>query len=238
MTRRSLVVGGSKGIGRTLARRWSRSGHDVTVLARTPPLDLNGVAHVEIDLEDGGSRARAVEEVSRAGPFDDLVFVQRYRGEEPWSGELAITLDGTKDLTEALVDRQPGDHPASIVFVTSLAASLVVPDQSAGYHAAKAGLDALMRYYAVAYAPRGIRVNGLAPGQVLKEEAEEYFRANPEVMTDRTQTTPLGRMGTAAEMAELVDFLCSERAAFVTGHVLVADGGLSLPFQGALRSRS
>jgi len=234
MTRRSIVVGGSKGIGRTLARSWVAAGHDVIILSRSEPEGVDGLRHLPVDLEDSAAVDATASALAAEG-FDDLVFVQRYRGDDPWGGELAITLDATRLVTERLVDAQPPGRPGSIVFVTSLAASLVVPDQAAGYHAAKAGMDALMRYYAHRYGPKQVRVNAVAPGLVLKEEAEAYFAANPGVLRDRTSATPLGRMPTAGEIAGLVAFLCSEAAAIVTGHVLVADGGLSLTFQAALR---
>jgi NAD(P)-dependent dehydrogenase (short-subunit alcohol dehydrogenase family) len=234
--RHSVLVGASKGIGRVLARRLVAAGHQVTVLARSEPEGIDGADSVSVDLADPESVAGAIERLRGEPDFDELVFLQRLRAPdsaEAWRQELAISLDATKSIIDGLLDGRAQGRPGSIVVVSSLASDLVVADQPIGYHAAKAALGAMVRYYAVTLAP-DIRVNALTPGQVLKEEAEAYFRENPEVYEKRVRHTPLRRMGTAAELAGLIQFLCSDEAAFVTGQVLVADGGMSLVFQGSL----
>jgi hypothetical protein len=232
----SILIGASKGIGLVLARSLALAGHKVTVLARTAPEGIDGVSSHSIDLANAREVADAIARLRAEPAFSELVFLQRLRGGDPshaWRDEIAISLDATRAIIDGLVAGRPEGRPGSIVVVSSLASEFVVADQPIGYHAAKAALNAMVRYYAVTLAP-GIRVNALMPGQVLKEEAEAYFREHPDVYEARVRHTPLRRMGTADELARLISFLCSEEAAFVTGQVLVADGGMSLVFQGSL----
>ncbi len=233
----SILVGASKGIGRVLARSLVAAGNAVTVLARSAPQGVDSVAHIGVDLAARDEVERAVARLKTDFPtFDQLIFLQRLRdGEDPdaWRREIAISVDATKQIIEGLVDGRPAGKPGSIVVVSSLSSNLVVRDQAVGYHAVKAALNSMVRYYAVALAP-DIRVNALTPGHVLKEEAEAYFREHPDVYEARVRYTPLRRMGRAQEFAELIEFLCSDAAAYITGQVIVADGGLSLIFQGSL----
>jgi NAD(P)-dependent dehydrogenase (short-subunit alcohol dehydrogenase family) len=233
----TLVVGGSRGTGRVVARTAGEAGHRVSVIARSEPAEglPASVAVHQADLRDEDAVLRAVADAACAGPFGNVVFMQRYRGEageDDWAGELATGVESTRQIVDAVV--AAGEPPTSIVMTSSLAGEMVVGDQSLGYHVAKAALNQMVRYYAVTLAARGIRVNGLVPGQILKEEAEQYFRENPSDYEKRVLSTPLRRMGTAQEMADVVMFLCSPSAAFITGQLIVADGGLSLLWQGAL----
>jgi NAD(P)-dependent dehydrogenase (short-subunit alcohol dehydrogenase family) len=234
----AILVGASKGIGRELAATFLREGADVTILSRTAPAGLDGAVHVEVDLSDlDGVSAVATALVGGRPPFRNLVFLQRMRGEadgDPMRRELTVSVEATKLLIDSLTANRPADHPGAIVIVSSLAADLVAADQPLSYHVAKAGLNAMVRYYAVQLAQNGIRVNGVTPGTVLREEARAYFRENPAEYERRIRYTPLGRMGRADEIADVISYLCSDRASFITGQVVVADGGMSLMFQGTL----
>jgi hypothetical protein len=220
-----------------LARSLLAAGGDVTVLSTTAPDGVDGATHIPVDLVDREDVARALATLSSDfPPFDRLVFLQRLRDAdtaEAWQHELEISLTATKTIIDGLTEHRPGGLRGSIVVVSSLSADLVVAEQPVGYHAVKAALNAMVRYYAVALAP-DIRVNALTPGQVLKEEAEAYFGEHPYAYAARVRQIPLGRMSRASELAELIEFLCSDTAAYITGQAIVADGGLSLIFQGSL----
>jgi 3-oxoacyl-[acyl-carrier protein] reductase len=99
---------------------------------------------------------------------------------------------------------------------------------------AKAGLETIVRYYAVKWGPAGIRVNGVAPSAFIKDESKAYHATNPDVSARMAKLTPLRRMGTVADAAEAVMFLASERAGFITGQNLIVDGGLTLQLQTSL----
>lgn len=219
-----------------LAASLASAGSQVTVLSRSAPEELDGVEHIAVDLADAASLDAAADAlVSERPPFRSLVFLQRVRApDDAWADELTVSVEATKVLIESLTADRPAGLPGAIVLVGSLAADLVAPGEPLGYHVAKASLNAMVRYYAVALGPKGIRVNGVTPGIVLRAEATDFFRENPAEYERRVRNTPLGRMAHAQEIADVIGYLCGERASFVTGQVVVADGGLSLIFQGSL----
>jgi NAD(P)-dependent dehydrogenase (short-subunit alcohol dehydrogenase family) len=112
--------------------------------------------------------------------------------------------------------------------VSSAASKVVAAEQGPGYHVAKAGLDQLARYYAVVLGQKGIRVNVVSPGTVLKPENRDFYLGNERLQTLFKKVVPLGRMGTAQEVAEVIDFLGGPKASFITGQTLLVDGGVNL----------
>ena len=229
-----LVVGGTKGIGLAVAKRMKATGDTVSIIGRGPQAsdDLPGDFYAEDLLKSGRGLAAARKAVKRRGKLASLVFSQRYRGQgDAWSGELAVSVAATRELIEGLrEDLAPG---GAIVVVGSLADRFVADDSGPGYHAAKAALRQLVRYYAVALAP-AVRVNMVLPGLVLKPEAEEFYKRNAKLHDLLKRITPLGRMARLGEIASVIAFLCGPEASFVTGQELVADGGLSLAFAPSL----
>jgi NAD(P)-dependent dehydrogenase (short-subunit alcohol dehydrogenase family) len=238
----TLVIGGTKGIGRCCVQLLAGTGHVVSVIGRSaPPADDRDMAihHWAADLLDPAALDRAVTEiVGRNGILHHLVFCQRYRGmEDEWSGELETSLTATRTVIEGLRDSFDRAN-ASIVIVSSINARLISPHLPLSYHIAKASLVQMVRYYAVTLGPRGIRVNSVSPGTVLKEESRARCLQNEALMNVSRQFTPLGRMGTAEEVASVVEFLCSSKSSFLTGQDIVVDGGLSLQFQEPLVMRA
>lgn len=115
-------------------------------------------------------------------------------------------------------------HGGRIVNIGSVAGLTGLPNIGP-YNASKAALDAVTRTLAVELGPHGILVNTVAPGTVATEMIEDLFRANPALRDKLVQKSPLGRIATVAEAVGPVMFLLGEDAGFITGHVLVADGG-------------
>lgn len=233
-----LILGGTRGIGRELARAWAAEGHQVSLIARTPPAeDLAALPGLQAWTADVASGALdpVLEEVLRRGPLGSLVCCQRFRGEgDAWEGELATSLSATRRVLERVQEAFHPEGPRSIVLVGSVVGHLVAREQPVGYHVAKAGLAQMARYYAVKLGDRGIRVNCVAPAVFLKEESRAYYQAHPDLEARFAQVTPLGRMGTAREIAGAIALLCSPGASFITGQELVVDGGLSLLAQASL----
>ena len=233
-----LVVGGTRGIGREVVRFFSEAGSQVSVLGRGAPspadTQMAGVQYWKADLTDANSTAEALRGVMDRGKLQNVVFLQRYRGEpeDSWTGEIETSLGASKRIIEA-VSGALGPS-ASIVFTSSVASGLVVHNQPLSYHMGKAGIEQLIRYYAVALGPQGIRVNGVSPATTLKEESREVYLSNPSLYAVYQKMIPLRRMGTAREIAQVIGFLCSSQASFVTGQTIVVDGGLTLQFQESL----
>lgn len=236
--RRALIVGGTRGIGRALADAWCRAGRQVAVIGRTAAETAHDQPWVgwSVDLRDASAlRARVAQIVAAAGPIDDLVFAQRARQmSDAWSDEIATSLTGTATVMSALEGTWSAARRPAVVVVGSLAARMVLLEQPAAYHVAKAGLDELTRYYAVALAQSGVRVNAVAPGVVLQQRSGNAPPTPTDEQRAYLRAIPLGRLAGVADVVDAIDFLCSERAAYITGQTLVIDGGLSLIMQHSL----
>ena len=234
----TMVVGGTRGIGRAVVRHFLAAGHQVSVLGRRACPERGASSHLVDLAEQPALQAALQAAVKQHGRLTNVVLLQRYRGEgDAWQGELDVSLTATKliieRLAESFVRRRRGTAGA-IVICGSNASRLVAGEQPVGYHAAKAALRQMARYYACSLAPRGVRVNCVTPGIVLKDEAREFYRQNAKLHALYCRMTPLGRMGSPKDIADAVGFLCGPAAAFITGQEIIVDGGLSLLWQASL----
>jgi NAD(P)-dependent dehydrogenase (short-subunit alcohol dehydrogenase family) len=235
----ALVVGGTRGAGRQAVRRLVADGYRVSVLSRDPPAQSKqkppAVRYWQADLGDPASLEPALTAINAThGALDCIAFFQRFRGTaDAWQGEIETSLTGTAALIELLVGKF-NLRNAAIVIVSSINASLISKHLPLGYHVAKAGLNQIVRYYAVTLGSRGIRVNSVSPGTFLKEESRDAVLSNHKLVALYQRIIPLGRIGTADEVVDAVTFLAGTRSSFITGQDLVVDGGLSLVFQEAL----
>ncbi len=238
--RHSIVIGGSRGIGRTIAITLAEAGHRVSAIGRRPPAEelphLPNLSLWQGDIGQFDTFHQLLDQiVETGGAPNHLVFCQRYRGSgDTWEGEIDTGLAATRNAVEYLKDRFAPDGERSIVAISSIASNLVAEEQPLGYHVAKAGLDHLVRYYAVTLGRQGIRVNGIRPGTTLKPETRHYILENAPLHELYTSIIPLGRMGTAQDVAQVAAFLCSPQSAFVTGQMITVDGGASLLSQETL----
>jgi NAD(P)-dependent dehydrogenase (short-subunit alcohol dehydrogenase family) len=225
--KRALVTGGGSGIGAAIARRLAEEGAEVTVMGRREE-QLRAVSdsYVVGDVSDLADCERAVE---RTGALDLLVNNAAVGGRGGWSETIAINLTGPQQLTELA---EPGliERRGAIVNVASTAA-MYSGAGSAAYNASKAGLVMLTRSLAVKLGPHGVRANAVCPGWINTPMGERSMRTIDDDVDAAwalvTQHAPLRRPGTPEEMAAVVAFLGSGDAAYVTGAVLMADGGSS-----------
>ena len=230
----TLIIGGTRGIGRALVRTLAQVNHLLSVVGRRAPSEADeGIPNVRywvIDLlREEELRKTMGEVITHNGKINNLVFFQRYRGDEDaWTGELETSLTSTKNVIESLAEDFATTGRKSIVMVGSVASRFVVDEQPVSYHVAKAGLAQMVRYYAVSLGPKAITVNSVMPCTVLKDESKRFYLENEPLLSLYKTITPLGRMGTAEDVADAIAFLCSDQASFITGQNIVVDGGVSL----------
>jgi NAD(P)-dependent dehydrogenase (short-subunit alcohol dehydrogenase family) len=228
-----LVIGGTRGTGRALVKKLTQEGQAVSVLARRVPDETDqatGARYWVGDLNEADSLKRALSEIVAAGgKINTLAFLQRYRGEgDSWAGEMQTSLTATKNAIDFLSGHFVPGGENSIIIVNSNASEVVVDEQPLSYHTAKAALLQVVRFYALKLGPAGIRVNGVCPITILKNESKEFYLNNPALMDIYRKIIPLGRLGTAEEVCNVICFLASSAASFITGQNLTVDGGISL----------
>jgi 3-oxoacyl-[acyl-carrier protein] reductase len=237
--KRVIVMGGSRGIGRSIALGFAKAGAAVSICARSPgPLDATraeieaiGVrAHsAAVDLADAEAIAGYVPAAAAAlGGLDVLVNNASGFGlsddEEGWAASLSIDVMAVVRGTRAAIPLLgPG---SSIVNVSSISA-LRASSRAAPYGAVKAAVDHYTGSSAKMLARRGIRVNAVAPGSIEFPGGswEDRKTSNPALYTSTLAQIPFGRMGTPEEVANVVVFLASPLASWITGQSIVVDGG-------------
>ncbi|MGI9489975.1 MAG: SDR family NAD(P)-dependent oxidoreductase [Geminicoccaceae bacterium] len=225
-----LISGGSSGIGLAIARAFKRSGGDVWITGtRTEAKDylddLSGLTFKSLDMQNGA----AIDALASSLPSLDVLVncagntVRNEEAYEPDNFEkvIAINLNGTFRLSMAALPHLK-KGPGSVINIASMTSYFGAPG-SPGYGASKAGILELTQTLGVAWAPAGIRVNGIAPGWI-DTKLTSYWR---EDQRDRQilERTPMGRWGRSEEMAGAALFLASDAASFVTGITLPVDGG-------------
>lgn len=239
----SLVIGGTKGLGRVVVRQLAERGDTVSALGRSDlaaeDAKAGRVQSFSVDINDQAAVTSALDEVIEVdGPLNYCVFLQRYRGkEDAWAGELQTTLTATRNIVDHIAGRFSESGDNGIVMVSSVFAKYVGEGQALGYHVAKAGLDQMMRYYALNLGAKKIRVNGITPFTFLKEESKKFILENKPLVELYESIVPLGRIGTTEDSASVILFLCSPAARFVTGQNITVDGGLSLAWPESLARR-
>lgn len=218
MTPRALVTGSGGGIGGALVSGLGTAGWDV-VEADLPEFDVRDPEAVERGVSAAGSLDAVV---ANAGVVDTIHRAERF-SEEEWQKDVDTNLSGAFRVLRAAFPalEQSG---GSAVVISSASAETGLPGQVA-YTAAKAGLVGMARTLAAEWGPRGVRVNVVMPGMI----ATPKVKALPDEMQERIAgALPLRRIGEPADIANAVEFLLSERAAYVTGTVLRVDGGYGL----------
>jgi 3-oxoacyl-[acyl-carrier protein] reductase len=234
----ALVTGASKGIGAAIARTLSADGFDIWLNYRRDHEQAKAVAEdirgngrqcelLSFDVSDGDETAKvlgpylqeAVPQalVNNAGFNRDNLLV--WMKDEDWSDVLRVHLNGFYNLTKPVLERMLRKKRGRIVNVASTSGQTGVPGQT-NYSAAKAGLIGATRSLALEVAKRNILVNAVAPGFIDTEMLAELPQS------EIKGRIPMKRLGQPSEGADVVAFLCSKRASYITGQVIPVNGGV------------
>ena len=231
MSRHVIVTGASRGIGAAIAEHFVALGDRVVGLSRSGVAPAGCADAARVDVADADAVAAAVKaSVERFGPVEVMVVnagvtrdgLALRMSDEQWREVLATDLDGAFYCARAALSSMVRNRRGSIVFIGSVSPFMGVPGQ-ANYAAAKAGLVGMARSLATEVGSRSITVNVVAPGLTDTEMTTDL--ASREAMTARI---PLGHAGTPDDIAGVVGFLAGNHARYITGAVIVVDGGLSL----------
>lgn len=241
-----LITGSGIGIGAATARAFAEAGYRVIV---TDVLDDEG-QNVVSEIEDRGGEAEyhhldvtSTEEVERVvseaeeryGPLDCVVANAGIAHKVPlteltderWDHTQEVDLKGVMRVCRAAAPAMREAGRGSMIAVSSIMGVAYGWDEHVQYSAAKAGVVGLVRGLAVELARDGIKVNGIAPGYIRTAQAlSEEHSLGPQGLEAAAEFIPMGRVGEPEDIADVILFLASDAARYLTGQVVVVDGGL------------
>lgn len=239
-----LITGGSRGIGKSIALAFAKSGAHIVVnyssnaeMAEAVAAEARGYGVEAFVIGCDVSDEEAVESmidnieknfkpidilINNAGVTRDGLLIRMKTSD--WDQVMDINLKGTYLCTKHLGKRMLKRKSGTIVNVTSVVGITGNAGQS-NYSASKAGVIGFTKSIAKEFASRGIRVNAVAPGFI---ETDMTGKLSEEVIESYSKAIPLGRMGSPEDVAAAVLFLSSEQSAYMTGQIITVDGGMTL----------
>lgn len=244
---RVLVTGGTKGAGRATVDRFRAGGARVVTAARSTSEPIGGVEFVQADLTTAaGSESLAEAALERLGGVDVLVHVIGGSStpgggfaaltDEHWLAELNLNLLAAVRLDRLVVPQMIERGAGAVVHVTSIQSVLPLPEATTAYASAKAALRTYSKALSKEVGPKGVRVNVVSPGWIMTESSvhllERLQAANGGTLDDARRVVldslggiPIGRPADPHEVADLIAYLASDRAAAIHGAEFVIDGG-------------
>jgi 3-oxoacyl-[acyl-carrier protein] reductase len=230
----AVVTGAGWGIGRAVAARLADDGYRIVALdidaeaAVRTGAEVGGVG-LRCDVSDRAEVARAVERIDRCDAVVNNAGIWRYQqltevDEIDARAVIDVNLLGVLFTCQALVDHLTRSEHGCVVNISSLA-TFGHPSGVGIYPATKAAVESLTKQMALEWGPRGIRANAVAPGRIPTEGTLHGY--DDERARQRAASVPLRRLGQPDEIANVVSFLCSDAARYVSGQVIYVDGGVS-----------
>jgi len=244
----ALVTGGTKGIGKAIADRLSQAGAVVIVTARNRPGDGNLKHHfIPADITVSGETAKMVSAINEQyGTID--ILINNMGGsnspsggfgmltDENWDSDLQLNLNSAVRIDRAILPQMVAKKAGVIIHISSLTGTLPVYESLGAYAVAKAALNNYSKSISKEFTPKGIRVAAVSPGMVKTDTMDSYLQLlsntaglSVEEVTQNLMSSlggiPMGRMALPEEIAELVGFLVSPKASYITGVNYIIDGG-------------
>ena len=233
-----IITGGAQGIGEACARRFAREGARVVLadLADAPGQALAGelggiYVHCDVghkpDVDALIARTLAAHGridvlVNNAGIFKAADFLDVT--EADFDAVIRVNVKGSFLMGQAVAREMVKTGGGSIVNMSSVNGTLAIPT-IASYNVSKGGINQLTRVMALALADKGVRVNAVAPGTISTELAAKAVLTSDEAKAKIMMRTPMKRLGQPTEIADTVAYLASDAASYITGEIVVVDGG-------------
>lgn len=226
----AIVTGGGSGIGLAITERLCAAGAHVVVADVRPPPSGGTITGITCDVAVESDIVRVVDAANEIGAICALVTSAGYTMKSPidqmelseWQRILDVNLTGTMLAIKHVVPSMRASGGGSIVTIASIASFLTTSTNNAAYAATKGAIAAMTRALVSELSPDSIRINAVAPGITATPLVAKF---GPEWATSRARMVPLGRLADPEEIANVALFLASEDSSYVTGQMLIVDGG-------------
>ncbi|MCR5327407.1 MAG: SDR family oxidoreductase [Saccharofermentans sp.] len=227
-----LISGGSRGIGRACVELFAREGYKISSLSRTGTPDdaISGVSYFKCDVKDPEQVARSVSDaIAASGNIDVLIsnagiaisgLAQDFKYQD-YRDVIDTNFGGLFNLTNAIIPHMVRQGSGVILAVSSMWGQTGASCEAL-YSASKGAVDSYIKSLAKELGPSGIRVNAVSPGAIETDMMKGFTEEDKKVISE---DTPEGRLGTPSEIAEVLYFLQSDKASFITGQIIGANGG-------------
>ncbi len=232
--KRAFITAAGQGIGRAIAEAFIREGAEVSASDLDPELlrDLSGAETIPLDVRDKAALQQAIATASPEILVNCAGFVHSgtilEATDEEFDFAFSLNLRSQFHAMQAALPAMIENGGGSIINIASVVSSLIAAPNRCIYGASKAAVIGLTKSVALDYVTKGIRVNAICPGTVDSPSLHDRLRAMGDYDTARAAfiaRQPMGRIGTAAEIAHLAVYLASDEAAFTTGQAHIIDGG-------------
>ena len=237
----ALITGAGRGIGRTIAQTFANEGCLVWATSKSiAPLrdleDVGGIQIHQLDVTAAGSVVRASEKIGR---IDVLVNNAGHVAtgtildctDEDLGQSLDVNLTGAYKMIRAFLPAMLAKGSGSIINIASVLSSISSAAERFAYGASKGALIGLTKSVALDYVTRGIRCNAICPATILTPGLNSRLESSPDPDAARSAIVnrhKMGRLGSVEEVAEAAVYLADDRSAFMTGQMLIIDGGMTL----------